>query len=115
MKVRRVRRVVSWIIAVLLALGYGFAGMGKLTGAASEMFAGWGYPAWFALLIGVLELAGALGLLLPKLTRWAALGLAGIMIGAVFTHVSQGEGLQVLRPLIFLFLLATLRWLRRED
>ncbi len=114
-KSSRVRTVLSWIIAVLLALGYGMAGLGKLTGAASEMFAGWGYPAWFALLIGVLELAGAVGLLIPRLTRWAVLGLTGIMIGAVFTHGLNGEVAQVSRPLIFLALLGLLWWLRRND
>ncbi len=69
---------------MLLAAAYGMAGLGKLTGAATEMFAGWGYPAWFATLIGILELAGALGLLIPKTTRYAILGLTGIMLGRLY-------------------------------
>ncbi len=98
---------------MLLAAAYGMAGLGKLTGAATEMFAGWGYPAWFATLIGILELAGALGLLIPKTTRYAILGLTGIMLGAVYTHLANDEGMQVLRPVIFLVVLWLVWWLRR--
>jgi hypothetical protein len=49
-------------------------------------------------LIGAVEVLGALGLILPaatriqpRLTPLAALGLLGVMLGAVATHVSRGE------------------------
>ena len=58
----------SWVLAVLLAIGFILAAIGKLTGAQTEMFLGWGYAAWFATLIGVLELAGAIGL--PGIARF---------------------------------------------
>ena len=93
--------ILGWIFAGLLALLFGLAGVGKLAGAQTEMFANWGYPAWFATLIGVLEIAGAIGLLVPRLMRFAILGLTGIMIGAAYTHLAAGEGLAVLRPVIF--------------
>lgn len=76
------------------------------------MFAHWGYPPWFATLIGVLELAGALGLLIPKATRYAILGLTVIMFGAAYTHLANHEGIQIFRPLIFLAVLWILWWLR---
>lgn len=113
MNVSKVRTIVSWVLAVLLALAYLAAAAGKLTGAANQMFAHWGYPAWFATLIGVLELAGAIGLLIPKTTRYAVLGLTVIMFGAVYTHLANHEGLQVLRPIIFLAVLWAVWWLRR--
>jgi uncharacterized membrane protein YphA (DoxX/SURF4 family) len=100
---------------VLLALGYLAAGAGKLTGAANQMFTHWGYPTWFATVIGVLELFGAIGLLIPKTTRFAVLGLTVIMFGAIYTHLSNHEGPQVLRPIIFLAVLWTVWWLRRAD
>ena len=96
------RWIAVWVLSVVLAVLFLLAASGKLTGAATPMFAGWGYPAWFALLIGVAELAGAIGLLIPMTRRWAALGLILVMLGAVFTHLTNGEGAQVLRPLIFL-------------
>lgn len=113
MSTSRTKTVLSWVVASLLAAGFIMAGLGKLTGAANEMFAHWGYAAWFATFIGVIELAGAVGLLIPRLTRPAILGLAVIMIGAAYTHVANGEGLGVLRPIIFMVFLATLWWLRQ--
>ncbi|MEP7273107.1 MAG: DoxX family protein [Acidobacteriota bacterium] len=109
----RVRIITSWILVVLLALGYLAAAAGKLAGAATETFANWGYPAWFATLIGVLELAGAIGLLIPKTMRYAVLGLTAVMIGAAYTHLANNEGLQVVRPAVFLALLWTAWWLRQ--
>jgi uncharacterized membrane protein YphA (DoxX/SURF4 family) len=95
------RTVVSWILRVVLAALFILASTGKLTGAATEMFAGWGYPGWFAMLIGVLELAGGIGLLIPKTMRPAILGLTVVMLGAAYTHLAAGEGVQVIRPLLF--------------
>ena len=103
----------SWVLALLLALAFLAAAAGKLTGAATRMFAYWGYPAWFATLIGMLELAGAIGLLIPKTTRYAAMGLTVIMFGAAYTHLANHEGWQVLRPSIFLVVLWVVWWLRR--
>ncbi len=110
-----VRNIIGWVLVVLLALAYLAAAAGKLTGAATQMFAQWGYPAWFATLIGVLEITGAIGLLIPKTTRYAVLGLTVIMIGAAYTHLANQEGLQVLRPTIFLALMWTVWWLRRTS
>ena len=42
---------------------------------------------WFRYLVGILELAGAIGLLIPRLAAPAALGLLGVMIGAFFTQL----------------------------
>ena len=79
------------------------------------MFAHWAYPAWFATLIGVLELTGAVGLLIPRTTRYAVLGLTVIMSGAAYTHLANHEGIQVLRPVIFLAVLWAIWWLRRTS
>ncbi len=113
MNLSKARIIIGWILAVLLALGF-LAAAAKLTGAATQTFAHWGYPAWFATLIGILELAGAIGILIPKTTRPAVLGLTVIMFGAVYTHLTNHEGIQVLRPLIFLTVLWLQWWLRQK-
>ena len=105
-------RIGSWILAILLGAAFLLAGISKLTGAATPMFAGWGYPAWFAVLIGILEVAGAFGLLFPRTTRPAVLGLGVIMVGALGTHLVNGEPLESIRPVIFGALLGLLWWLR---
>lgn len=108
------RTLSSWILVVVLAALFALAGLGKLTGAASESFAAWGYPAWFAMVIGCLEVLGAIGLLIPKFTRYAIYGLTVVMLGAIYTHLANGEGAEVLRPLVFLSALWTV-WLLRRD
>ena len=95
------RLILSWVLIVPVALLFGLAGLPKLGGAAGEMFMNWGYPAWFALVIGALESVGAVGLLLPKTMRWGVYLMTVIMIGAAITHLINGEGLAVLRPTLF--------------
>lgn len=104
----------SWVLVVLLALGFLLAGVGKLTGAQTAMFQGWGYAPWFAILIGVLEMAGAIGLLIPKMTRLAIYGLSGLMLGACYTHLANAEAAQLIRPLLFMAVLWVVWWLRRK-
>ncbi|MFL6334495.1 MAG: DoxX family protein [Pyrinomonadaceae bacterium] len=85
---------VLWIIQVLLALLFLFAGGTKLV-IPPDVLASMGspnqipLPGWFVHFIGVAEVLGALGLILPGLLRikpWltplAAAGLVVIMIGA---------------------------------
>lgn len=113
MNLSKISTIISWMLAILLAFAYLAAAVGKLTGAFTQAFVHWGYPAWFATLIGVLELAGAIGLLIPKTLHYAVLGLTVIMLGAVYTHLANHEGLQVLQPVIFLALLWVVWGLRR--
>ena len=101
------------MLAVLVALAFTASAATKLTGVATPMFTHWGYPAWFATLIGILELTGAVGLLIPRITRYAILGLTVIMFGAAYTHLANHEGIQVLRPVIFLAVLWAIWGLRR--
>jgi len=53
-----------------------------------DQFATIGLGQWFRYLTGTLELAGAIGLLIPRLVGPAAIGLAGVMVGAVITHLT---------------------------
>ena len=89
-----------WIIQILLALMFLFAGGTKLV-LPPEVLASMGspnqipLPGWFVRFIGVAEVLGALGLILPGLLRikpWltplAAAGLFVIMIGATALTVA---------------------------
>lgn len=109
------KTIISWVLQVLLALLFVAASAGKLTSNPQvvEMFESWGYPAGFMLLIGVLELAGAVGLLIPRTAGYAAMGLIGLMIGAALTHLLNNEGMQVLRPIAFMVPLIAIVLLRR--
>ena len=71
--------------SVLLALIVGAAGIAKLMGVpmVHQSFAILGLPSWFGYFIGAAEVAGAVGLFIPALSRLAAAGLAIIGAGAV--------------------------------
>ena len=111
----KVKSVIAWVLQILLAIFYVLASSGKIISRPQviEMFRGWGFPDRFYLVIGVLEFLGAIGLLIPRVAGYAASGLIVIMIGATLTHLVNGEGLQILRPLIFMLLLAAIVYLRR--
>lgn len=97
------------ILVTILAVLFAVAGVVNLArrGAVKRDFARWGYPAWFQLLCGALELSSA-ALLLAKQTRVSGLALAGaIMIGALFTLARNREPFRHLAPaLIFSALIA---------
>jgi uncharacterized membrane protein YphA (DoxX/SURF4 family) len=99
---RRVLAAALWIGQILLALIFGMSGLMKATMPIPELSksAAWvtAVPPPLVRFIGVAELLGAAGVLLPamtrilpKLTPLAALGLATIMELAVFFHLSRGE------------------------
>jgi putative oxidoreductase len=108
----RFPRAASWTAAILLAALFVLIGASKL-GAPSAMrwgarFARWGYPAGTERVVGVLEIAGGIGLLVPKGRRVAGAMLIAIMIGALLTHLLHAEFPRVLPPLILGVVLAAL-------
>jgi uncharacterized membrane protein YphA (DoxX/SURF4 family) len=89
--------IVLWIIQILLALEFLFSGITKLVpGLMPPPPPGaWMPPMWFLIFIGICEVLGALGLVLPgllrrnqSLTPLAALGLLILMGGAVGISIS---------------------------
>jgi uncharacterized membrane protein YphA (DoxX/SURF4 family) len=62
-----IRTATAWIAQILSALIVLGAAAGKLLGSSGwiERFRNWGYPDGFSLVIGVLELLGAIALLVP--------------------------------------------------
>jgi uncharacterized membrane protein YphA (DoxX/SURF4 family) len=108
-------RIALYVVSGLLTALYLFAGMPKVMGnaQAAEGFAKLGYSDAFRLFIGASEIAGGIALWLPKLAFWAALGLAIIMVGAIYTHVSLAEA--PTGATIALILLLFIAWQRRRS
>jgi uncharacterized membrane protein YphA (DoxX/SURF4 family) len=87
--------IVLWIIQSLLALLFLFAGGVKFVIPVAEMTKGTGLAGWFLHFVGVCEVLGGLGLILPGITRirtglttLAAFGLVIIMIGATWVSIA---------------------------
>ncbi len=96
-----------WIVQILLALVFLFAGGTKLVMPASQLTAQTPLPALFLRFIGIAEIAGALGLILPGalrirpgLTPLAAAGLTIVMIGATVTTVITMSATLALLPFL---------------
>jgi len=89
--------VALWIVQGLLAALFLFAGGAKLVMSLDQMAGPVALPGWFLRFIGVAEVLGALGLILPGLLRirpgltpLAAAGLVIIMIGATVIGLVGG-------------------------
>jgi hypothetical protein len=99
--------IVLWIVQVLVALLFLFAGGVKLV-LPLEMLAGpVALPGWFLRFIGVAEVLGAIGLVIPGATRirpgltpWAAIGLAIVMVGATAITITSADISQALVPAV---------------
>ncbi len=96
-----------WIVQGLLALIFLFAGSMKLILPLEVMTEQMPLPGWFLRFIGVAEVLGALGLILPgllgirpSLTPLAACGLVIIMIGATVLTLVGGDVASALIPLV---------------
>ncbi|MHC5262336.1 DoxX family protein [Streptomyces sp. UC4497] len=112
----RAARITLHAVTVVLALFYGVAsGLPKLIAhpTAVEAFngIGWGRPGMYA--IGLVEVAGAVGLLVPVLSGLAAIGLSMLMVGAFFTQVMAFGGENAATPVVLLVPLGVVAWVRR--
>ena len=105
-----------WIAQVLLAAIFLVTGTTKLTQPRLKMAAG--PMRWAADVtdrqfrtIGLLEVLGAIGLILPAalgiaplLTPLAAVGLVLVLVGAIYTHVRYDESERLAVPIVVLAL-----------
>jgi putative oxidoreductase len=90
------------IIIVQIVLGLLFLLIGSMTVAGMKMFVEnfrrFGYPQWFRIVTGSLEVLGGIGLLigiwLPWLAALASAGLTLVMLGAFLTELRTREPLQ---------------------
>lgn len=82
-------KAITWIAMIIVTLVMLMGGVMKLTGNEMAMasFAVLGLPALFGTFIGICEIAGALGIWYRPTSRYAAMGIAAIMLGAVYYHV----------------------------
>ena len=109
-----------WILQALLALLFLFAGGSKLVLPIEEMTKEMPLPGLFLRFIGVVEVLGGIGLIVPGLvgirpglTPLAAAGLVIIMIGATVVTLASGGGGTALIPVVVGLLCAVVaygRW-----
>lgn len=81
--------VLLWAVCLRLVMIFAGAGWDKFdpTSGWARAFTNWGYPDWFRILIGVLEIGAALLLLWPGAAAYGAALIIVVMLGGMGTHV----------------------------
>ncbi len=111
------KNIAVWIVSVLLGLAFVAAGTPKLLGVQQfvDNFHRYGYPDWFRLLTGAIEVGAGLLVFIPR-TAWIGAGLlVATMIGAIYTHVSHNEAAMIGAPIVLLVLAAIVALARRPQ
>lgn len=112
-------RVALVVLQVVLGLFMAVAsGAPKLFGEATavQTFDAIGAGDWFRYLIGALEVAGGIGLMIPALAGLAAACFVALMIGAALFQVFViGMAEYVYTPIILGVLFGLIAWVRRHE
>jgi uncharacterized membrane protein YphA (DoxX/SURF4 family) len=114
-------RVALWIIQILLAIVFALAGFMKLTMPIAELAPQMQFvevvPAWLVRFIGLAEMAGGVGLVVPALLRvkpWltplAASALGLVMAMAAGLHLGRAEYMNIGVTGLFFALLMFVAW-----
>jgi uncharacterized membrane protein len=112
----KTKNIISWILAGILALAYFGSGISKLLGAEIQIknFESWGYPLWLRFPIGLIEIAFAIGLLIPGYRKKTIYGIFIWTVIAVITHLQAGQANMIGGPIVFSLLAAPILFLSKE-
>ncbi|MEU9048574.1 MULTISPECIES: DoxX family protein [unclassified Kitasatospora] len=107
-----------WTLRILLALFFALASaLPKLLAlpAATTVFDAIGWGHWFMYLTGLVELAGAIGLLVGRLAGPAATALIVFLVFAFVTQLTAMHGENAGTPFLFMMPLAVIAWNQRTE
>ncbi|MBA8835833.1 MULTISPECIES: DoxX family protein [Rhizobium] len=109
-------RVTSWALRLLSAAVFLAAGGAKIAGVPMmvAIFDQVGFGQWFRVLTGIVEVGGAIALLVTASTAFGALTLAVTMVFAVLTHLFLIGG-NPLPAVVLLAMTGIVAWLHRRS
>src|ERR1700729_1801240 len=113
---RKGTNIALWVVQALLALAFVGAASGKLLGKPEmvALFEAVGIGQWFRYLTGLMELTGALLIVVPRTKFFGAALLSMVMIGAVLTHLFILHNAPT-APAVLLLLAGVVAWARRGE
>lgn len=116
MSIKKFQTVLLCIASILLAALFVNASLGKLVSHPNvlAMFKRYGYPDNFHLAVGVIEVVGAVALLIPRVAAYGAGLLAVVMIGACGTHLKNGEMSRAAFTAVLLLVLSAITYVRHR-
>ncbi|MEV0134081.1 DoxX family protein [Dactylosporangium sp. NPDC050688] len=114
---RRAGTVLLWTAQILLGVGFVSMGIIRLTGSSTaiETFEQIGLGQWLRFVTGAVELAGGVGLLIPRLAGPAATGLVGVMAGATAANVLVLSPVMAVLTVALGVVAAGIAWARRAE
>lgn len=115
--VRTAKTVGIWIPALLLVLIFARQGWSKFFDDSgwAVAFRHWGYPDWFRITIGVVELSAVALLLLGRTAAIGALLIIAVMLGGMATHLIFDGGRHMTSEVVPLVLGCIVLALRRAQ
>jgi uncharacterized membrane protein YphA (DoxX/SURF4 family) len=110
------KNIIIWILAGILALAFFGSGITKLLGADMQIknFESWGYPLWLRFPIGLIEIAFAIGLVIPGYRKITIFGIFIWTLVAVITHLQAGQAGMIGGPIFFSVFAAAILFLSGE-
>ena len=114
-------KIIYWVATIWLALGMFSTGIVQLIKMEEEVavITGLGYPVYFLTLLGLWKILGVVVVLIPKfplLKEWTYAGFFFAMSGAIFSHLTIGNGAKELfGPALLLILTAASWYFRPAD
>jgi putative oxidoreductase len=112
----KTKNIITWILAVILAFAFIGAGFTKLLGVDTQIknFESWGYPLWLRFPIGLIEIALAIGLVIPRYRKITIYGIFIWTIVAVITHLQAGQASMIDGPIFLGVFAAAILFLSGE-
>lgn len=121
----RALQIGLWCAQVVICVLFVLFGYMKLFMPVTTLADMWIWPGqlpeWFLRLMGAVDAAGGIGVLLPALTRvqprltlWAALGCTLLQICAIIFHLSRGEAAAIPLNIVLLTLSVFILWGRAK-
>ncbi|MNC08226.1 hypothetical protein D3C75_558070 [compost metagenome] len=102
--------ILSIILQVILGIGFLMFGFMKFGSKQMvEGFKHYGYPGWFRVFTGLVEVISAVlmiaGIWSERIAAWAGLLIVVTMLGAILTHIKIKDPVkQMIMPIILLIL-----------
>lgn len=115
--IKTAKIVGMWIPAILLVLIFAPQGWSKFNDASgwARAFRHWGYPDWFRVTIGVLEVSAVALLILGRTAAFGALIIIVVMLGAWATHIIFDSGRHMTSEVVPLTLATIVLIVRRRQ
>ncbi len=114
-------KIIYWVATLWLALGMLSTAIVQLLkmkegqGGADSM-THLGYPAYLLTILAIWKFLGVFAVLIPKfplLKEWAYAGFFFVMSGAIYSHISVGDGISKIAPALLLSVLTIISWYLR--